>query len=118
VTKLQAKWEAILAAEGLAPLDSEHEASKLRRNVQHLAQLTPTEVEGIRLYYDRCEDHLVWLRHTGRPWRIWALHCQGLGRREIARRLKRPEKRVRTVLERQHTLAGLIAPVWGGRSLL
>jgi hypothetical protein len=118
LSALQDKWEGILAREGLAPLDSEREAGKLRRNVQRLAKLTATEREGISIYYDSCANHLEGLRRANRPYRIWQLHCEGLGRREIARRLGKPEKRVRTYLERQHKIAGLVAPSWGGRSML
>jgi hypothetical protein len=115
--KTKAKWEAILKAEGLQPLDSDSEAGRLRRNVQRLARLTETEKDGISIYYTRCEEVLEDLRHLRRPFRVWALHTQGLGRREIARRLRRSEKQVRTELERLHVWAGLVAPSWGGKTL-
>jgi DNA-binding NarL/FixJ family response regulator len=109
-------WNRVLAAEGLAPLDSEKEAAKLRRNVQRLAKLTEVEREGVSIYYDSCANHLDGLRRANRPYRVWQLHTEGLGRREIARRLGKPEKTVRTYLERQHKVAGLVSPSWGGRS--
>jgi DNA-binding NarL/FixJ family response regulator len=115
---MKALWEGKLAAEGLAPLDSEREAAKLRRNVQRLSRLTDTEREGIAIYYTSCENHLDGLRRANRPYRVWQLHCEGLGRREIAKRLGKSEKTVRTELERHHKTAGLIAPSWGGKGLL
>jgi len=113
----QPYWDAILAAEGLAPLDTGKAGRSFQSGVARLSSLTDTEKEGIALYYTRCEDHLDWLRHKGLPFRVWALHCTGLGRREIAKRLGRSEKAVRTSLEREHLRAGLEAPSWGGKSL-
>lgn len=114
----QAYWEGVLAAEGLEPLDSSRASRAFQSGVQKLASLTDTEKEGIALYYTACEEHLDWLKKTGRAWRVWALHCKGLGRREIAKRLDRSEKAVRTSLEKEHLRAGLQAPSWGGVKLL
>ena len=104
--KLQAKWEAILAADGLAPIDGPFSAGarEHRDLVSHVAATSEEEMEHTRAYYRRAEkfrDRMV-MAHA-----IWSLHCEGLGRRNIGQRLGLSEKVVRLVLTKLQVISGL-----------
>ena len=103
--KLQAKWEAILAKEGLAPITNYSAGERdHRRLVEQLRASTPEERASAERYQRRAEkmlDRLV-MAHA-----VWALHCQGLGRGAIGARLALPEKVVRLVLDKVKGLASL-----------
>jgi len=101
--RLQAKWEARLAAEGLAPLTT-HAAAETRQR-RALASRTASGQKAVtERYYMRAHKFLrrIELAHT-----VWQLHCEGKGRRDIAGILLVPEKMVRLVLERLHSIAGI-----------
>ncbi len=103
--KLQQKWEAILAAEGLAPIDNYSAGERThRRLVQHLAATSPDEVEYTQRYYRRASKFLgrISMAHA-----IWSLHCEGFGRRAIGQRLGLSEKVVRLVLTKLQVISGL-----------
>jgi len=102
--RLFAKWERILEAEGLAPLDTARaiNAEDFRR--KKMAKTPAAERQRRSDYYTRCEEGLERLQTI---YNVWALHCRGEGRGVIQRRLKLAEWTVRTALEDAGRLLGL-----------
>ena len=109
---LQAKWEKILAAEGLAPLDERSPAGdSYRLLLRQLDRLSREEREARADYYQRCEHFLHQLREATA---VWSLYSKGHGRRGIARRLGLQEDAVRGILSRLQGIAGLTPVAKGG----
>ena len=99
---VSAKWEKILAGEGLAPLTTfSADAVKQRRLLRRLNSGVQVQTEA---YYQRATK---FLRRIETAHAVWSLHCEGLGRAAIAKKLSVPEKVVRLVLERLQEISGL-----------
>lgn len=99
---LQKQWEAKLKAEGLAPLTTfSADAVKQRRLLRRLNSGVQVQTEA---YYQRATK---FLRRIETAHAVWSLHCEGLGRAAIAKKLSVPEKVVRLVLERLQEISGL-----------
>lgn len=107
---LQAKWEAKLAAEGLAPLGA-HAAAETKQRGRLTKATASGERKAVEAYYARAQKfrRRIELAHA-----VWSLHCKGRGRRDIATFLHVPEKVVRLVLARLQDIARLAPPSWGG----
>ncbi len=105
-TALQKKWEKVLAAEGLEPIDSAYSkgARAHRDLVRHIGKTSAEEIEHTRAYYQRANKFLDRMRMAHA---IWALHCEGDGRGAIAQQLGISQKVVRLVLTKLQGIAGL-----------
>ena len=91
--ELRAKWEKVLASEGLAPLTTySADAVKQRRLVR---RLKTGGLEQTERHYQRAQKALrrIELAHA-----VWSLYCEGMGRPAISQSLAVPEKVVRLVL--------------------
>lgn len=100
--ELRAKWEKVLAAEGLAPLTTYSAAEVKQRRLRR--RLVDPLRPATERHYARAQKFLrrIELAHS-----IWSLYCEGLGRPEICDRLGLPEKLVRLVTARLKVLARL-----------
>lgn len=101
---LQVEWEKKLAAEGLAPLTTYSAGEVAQRRLKRkLTDATAGEHAAKESYYAKAQKFLrrIELAHA-----VWSLHCEGMGRPDIAKYLRVPEKVVRLVLERLEEIRG------------
>lgn len=110
--KLQKKWEAKLAKEGLTvllatPQDIDREDKTKRR----MATRSEDEVSRITRYYEAAIQYLDLGRFAAGERKVWKLHAEtGLGRRNLAQQLGLSVKRVENILTKHRQLCGIVSP--------
>lgn len=87
--KLAAKWEKILAKEGMPDLEDSKGRLKSWHSFKFQMQFTPEQFAEHQTYYSQCEDLLHYFTFKRKiDKKIWELHAQGLSVRQISVQLK------------------------------
>lgn len=119
--KLAERWEAKLAGEGLPPeiqrIAQEYKLSPLSANDNHGGRLAHLVIRAhlraqtASWYYGKATDYLWSMTSGWANWpghkRVWALHCEGATKEEIAGETGLSETKVQSVLDYHRARAGL-----------